>query len=30
MAGWLGLDTVKVARRGGLAKALAAAVGAPE
>ena len=28
MAGWLGLDSVKVARRGGLAKALAAAVGA--
>ena len=30
MAGWLGLDTVKVARRGGLAKALAAAVGPPQ
>ena len=30
MAGWLGLDSVKVARRGGLAKALAAAVGAPK
>ena len=29
MAGWLGLDAVKVARRGGLAKALAIAVGAP-
>jgi uncharacterized protein YcaQ len=26
MAGWLGLDALKVARRGGLAKALAAAV----
>ncbi len=30
MAGWLGLDAVKVARRGGLAKALAAAVGAAD
>jgi hypothetical protein len=30
MAGWLGLDAVKVARRGGLAKTLAAAVGESE
>jgi uncharacterized protein YcaQ len=30
MAGWLGLDAVKVACRGGLAKALTAAEGAPE
>jgi|SRR5579859_5462783 len=30
LAGWLGLDTVKVACRGGLAKALATALSAPE
>jgi uncharacterized protein YcaQ len=30
IARWLGLDAVKVARRGGLAKALAAAVSSPE